>query len=188
MGHFLCRKSGENNRACGSFRRLCLLAATLFFALLLTACAKPEGQPADTPVEIPANETESPASQEFFASPDPTQTAESPASPEPARTPEPTDDGAEKELKIFAADGAFAVPAEKRQMTLMIYMIGSDLESKGGAAVSDLWEIASSGADVSAVNVLVYTGGTTKWHNENIPVSQNCFLFSSDRITPTHFP
>lgn len=55
-------------------------------------------------------------------------------------------------------------PNEKT--TLMIYMIGSDLEAKGGSATADLEEVAASGIDLSRNNVLVYAGGSKKWHNE----------------------
>lgn len=50
--------------------------------------------------------------------------------------------------------------------TLMVYMIGSDLEAKSGAGTDDLQEMAASGVDLSKVNVLVYAGGSPHWHNE----------------------
>ena len=50
--------------------------------------------------------------------------------------------------------------------TFMVYMVGSDLESKGGAGTQDLEEMAASGVDTDSVNVLVYAGGTPYWHNE----------------------
>ncbi len=50
--------------------------------------------------------------------------------------------------------------------TLMIYMVGSDLEAKSGAGTADLEEIAESGIDLEKNNVIVYAGGTPKWHNE----------------------
>lgn len=52
--------------------------------------------------------------------------------------------------------------------TLMVYMVGSDLESKGAAATNDLQEMAESGIDLSKVNLLVYAGGSKKWHNDNV--------------------
>lgn len=57
---------------------------------------------------------------------------------------------------------------EAGTVTLMVYMIGSDLESKAGAATSDLQEMAESGVDLSKVNLLVYAGGSKKWHNDNM--------------------
>ena len=52
-----------------------------------------------------------------------------------------------------------------KALTLMLYLCGSDLESKAGAASSDLEEILASGVDPGAVNVVVMAGGTTKWQN-----------------------
>lgn len=52
-------------------------------------------------------------------------------------------------------------------VTLMIYMCGSDLESKYGTASVDINEILS--ADISEnVNILIETGGCLDWTNEQI--------------------
>ena len=73
----------------------------------------------------------------------------------------------------------------KRDYTIMIYMVGSDLESRNGAATSDLHEIAESGIDFDQTNVIVYAGGTRRW-NTDVPVTQNSVLDMSrpedDRI------
>lgn len=58
--------------------------------------------------------------------------------------------------------------AENAKNTLMIYMVGSDLEAKGGSATEDLSEIAESGVDLSSANVVVYAGGSKKWHNDTV--------------------
>ena len=51
--------------------------------------------------------------------------------------------------------------------TILIYMIGSDLESDGGCATQDLYEICD--ADLgSGVNVIVQTGGAYYWQNPQI--------------------
>lgn len=55
---------------------------------------------------------------------------------------------------------------DRETTTLMIYMIGSDLESRAGAAAKDLEEIRNSGVDLKRCNVLVYAGGTEFWHTE----------------------
>ncbi|MDO5477131.1 MAG: clostripain-related cysteine peptidase [Eubacteriales bacterium] len=47
-------------------------------------------------------------------------------------------------------------------------MCGSDLESKAGAASTDLEEILNSGLNTERVNVVVMAGGTTLWKNELI--------------------
>ncbi len=67
--------------------------------------------------------------------------------------------------------------------TLMIYMVGSDLEAKAGAASKDLQEIADSGVDLEKVNVLVYVGGTPNWHNEVADVQTHRVL----QLTPEGF-
>ena len=64
--------------------------------------------------------------------------------------------------------------------TVMIYMIGSDLESKYLAGTKDIDEIIDSSIDYDDVNILIYTGGSKKWHNENIP-SDKHGLFEIDK-------
>lgn len=49
-------------------------------------------------------------------------------------------------------------------ITIMVYMCGTDLESKYGMATSDLQEMAN--AEISSkINLLVYTGGCQIWKN-----------------------
>ncbi|MCR4962915.1 MAG: peptidase C11 [Firmicutes bacterium] len=49
-------------------------------------------------------------------------------------------------------------------VTIMVYMCGADLESRGGMATSDLQEMASANLG-DKVNLLVYTGGASRWQN-----------------------
>lgn len=49
------------------------------------------------------------------------------------------------------------------EYTLMIYMIGSNLETEAACASQDIVEMANSGVDFSKVNVLVYAGGAQNW-------------------------
>lgn len=53
----------------------------------------------------------------------------------------------------------------KKALTIMLYLCGSDLESKAGAGTNDLEEILASGLNTDAVNVAVMAGGTTQWRN-----------------------
>ncbi len=53
--------------------------------------------------------------------------------------------------------------------TIMIYMIGSDLESKYLSATKDINEILDSNINFEDVNILIYTGGAKKWHIDEIP-------------------
>lgn len=57
-------------------------------------------------------------------------------------------------------------------VTLMLYVCGTDLESKSGMASSDLQEIASSRYGDN-VNVIVYTGGCKGWKTSGISTSVN---------------
>lgn len=51
--------------------------------------------------------------------------------------------------------------------TALVYMVGSDLESGGGSATSDLQEMTQVGS-TSNVNVLVETGGASQWQNSQV--------------------
>ena len=52
----------------------------------------------------------------------------------------------------------------KDTVTVMVYMCGTDLESKSGMATSDLSEMTKATIG-SNVNVIVYTGGCARWQN-----------------------
>ena len=59
----------------------------------------------------------------------------------------------------------------KDTVTIMVYMCGTDLESRSGMGTSDLQEMLN--ADISdKVNLLVYTGGCKGWRN-NVVSSKN---------------
>lgn len=57
-------------------------------------------------------------------------------------------------------------------VTLMVYLCGTDLESKSGMASNDLREMASASLS-DKVNVLVYTGGCRQWKTSGISNSVN---------------
>ncbi len=57
-------------------------------------------------------------------------------------------------------------------VTLMIYLCGTDLESKNGMASNDLREMASSTLS-DKVNIIVYTGGCKQWKTSGISNSAN---------------
>lgn len=63
----------------------------------------------------------------------------------------------------------------KETNTIMVYMVGSDLESEGAAGSMDIVEMAKSGIDFSKNNVLVYTGGSSYW-NLDISSEYNSLL------------
>ncbi len=49
-------------------------------------------------------------------------------------------------------------------VTIMVYMCGTDLESRSGMATSDLQEMAAATYG-NNVKILVYTGGCSSWRN-----------------------
>lgn len=58
------------------------------------------------------------------------------------------------------------------EVTLMVYLCGTDLESRSKMATSDLQEMIN--AEISEnVNVIVYTGGCRKWQNNAISNQTN---------------
>ena len=57
-------------------------------------------------------------------------------------------------------------------MTIMVYMCGTDLESKSGMATSDLNEMLQATLS-DKINLLVYTGGCKQWKNNVVSSSVN---------------
>ena len=66
-------------------------------------------------------------------------------------------------------------PREKKDTTLMVYMIGSNLESQFGNGTRDLEEMRKAQVDFGKNNVIVYTGGACRWSGR-IPSGQNSLL------------
>lgn len=68
------------------------------------------------------------------------------------------------------------------QVTVMIYMCGSDLESDGGAATADINEMLYATAS-DRVRVIVQTGGASEWQNSvvNADTTQR-WLVTSDGL------
>ncbi|MBR0397145.1 MAG: peptidase C11 [Eubacterium sp.] len=60
----------------------------------------------------------------------------------------------------------------KDQVTILIYMCGTDLESRSGMASRDLQEMANATLS-DQVNVIVYTGGCARWQTSGISNSTN---------------
>lgn len=56
--------------------------------------------------------------------------------------------------------------------TIMVYVIGSDLESEGAQAVADITEMLRARPDQERLNVLVMTGGTKRWTSRVISNNQ----------------
>ncbi len=57
-------------------------------------------------------------------------------------------------------------------VTMMIYMCGTDLESRNGMATSDMQEMANASFNDN-LNILIYTGGCSGWRTSGISNSVN---------------
>lgn len=66
----------------------------------------------------------------------------------------------------------FAAAQTKSDYTVMVYMVGSDLESGGQFASTDLKEMMKIGSTKN-VNVVVETGGSNEWGNSKISNKEN---------------
>ena len=64
---------------------------------------------------------------------------------------------------------------ETKEYTLMVYMIGSNLESKLGSASADIEEMEESGLDYQKANLILYTGGSARWFSD-VPCDRNCVI------------
>ena len=69
----------------------------------------------------------------------------------------------------YAASGA-------KNMTVMIYMVASDLESTSGNASVDLMEIAESMADTRHNNIVIYAGGASAWQIDGLSAEKDSIL------------
>ena len=62
-----------------------------------------------------------------------------------------------------------------KDYTVMIYIIGSNLESKLGAATEDIQEMRDAGVNFDKTNLLLYAGGSRRWLSD-IPNNVNSVL------------
>ena len=58
------------------------------------------------------------------------------------------------------------------EMTILLYLCGTDLESRSAMATADLQEMLNAGLGDN-INLIVYTGGCRKWQNNVISSSAN---------------
>ncbi len=58
------------------------------------------------------------------------------------------------------------------KVTIMVYMCGTDLESRSGMATNDMREMAAASLSDN-VNIIIYTGGCTGWRTSGISNSTN---------------
>ena len=67
---------------------------------------------------------------------------------------------------------------DKKKLTLMVYMVGSDLESKQNsmAGTQDILEMIKSGLDDKDVNLVLYCGGAKTWWLNGFPTGKNAYI------------
>ena len=71
----------------------------------------------------------------------------------------------------------------KGKKTLMVYMVGSNLETTYGLASLDIAEMINSGYDLNNMNVLLYTGGAKEWQTAEISSEDHgVYLITSEGI------
>ena len=71
-----------------------------------------------------------------------------------------------------AAREKFTDTASAKTVTVMVYMCGTDLESKSGMATTDLEEMVSATLGDN-INVILETGGASTWQNQIIKSGTN---------------
>ena len=160
------RKSVMNQLERCRFDRVAL-ACALVLALLLAACASGTPQEAtDAPATSPSassTSTEEKAPATRHVSEAAKLRARSYEGAWESRAVEIDDEDTRLELLQ-------EVQPKTDRYTVMVYMIGSNLESTNASATSDLQEMADSGIDLTKTNVVVYAGGCRRW---NIGLSAN---------------
>lgn len=82
--------------------------------------------------------------------------------------------GSGEEAELTTTEG-ITLPKTEKDYTIMVYMIGSNLESRYASATSDIEEMEAAGLDFTKNNVLVYTGGSRRWNND-VPAKNNSIL------------
>ena len=88
-------------------------------------------------------------------------------------------------ILLFICFTSASSAEQEKDITVMIYMCGCDLESSGGAANADILEMIRSGMDASRVNTVLLTGGATRWKT-GFPADQTG-LYRIDPAAPGYF-
>ncbi len=103
--------------------------------------------------------------------PKPTATPKPTSTPKPTKTPKPAATSAP--VQAMTRDKRVTpIGGGKDTVTVMIYMCGTDLESKYGMATSDLSEMVKANLS-DQVQVIVLTGGCRSWKNSIMSNSVN---------------
>lgn len=78
---------------------------------------------------------------------------------------------------------------DAKKQVLMIYMVGSDLESKAGLASLDIEEILNSDIRFDNMTVYLYAGGSSYWWNDDITAKRTeVFQVTAEGLRPVYTP
>lgn len=91
-------------------------------------------------------------------------------------------DGTAPEEQIYdpSYDPTTATEVVDFTRTVLIYIVGSDLESKGGAATLDIQEMIDAEFDSSKTQVILCLGGSKSWKNNVVSASETSYYRVSD--------
>lgn len=88
------------------------------------------------------------------------------------------------ESTITVEVGQYTQQAEPTEYSVLLYMVGSDLESDVGAATANLQELLENPID--DVRIIGEAGGSTKWHTEGFEAGNNTrFLIEDGKLSIT---
>ena len=73
---------------------------------------------------------------------------------------------------LVASMDISVVPLTTADWTILIYMCGSTLESENGLASRDIEEMLSAPGQPDDINIVIQTGGSSKWSNPMISADQ----------------
>ena len=71
----------------------------------------------------------------------------------------------EKKSATSTNSGTVTLPLDKKKLTVLVYMIGSSLETKSNLAANSLVTMLSANLNTDDMNVIIETGGTKDFHN-----------------------
>lgn len=83
-------------------------------------------------------------------------------------------------ISFFIINIGIENKAKRGKRTIMIYMVGSDLESKSSMGTLDIRELLGNNIDFDKVNILLYTGGAKKWERSDIS-NKNHMIFKIEK-------
>lgn len=152
------------------------LAAIVLAFSVLTGCAQQDVAPAS------GSDATSSIKDRFEAG-----STEHGAADEPAQEADETDTDTKEEKKQTSISSQYTPYTRDRKdftnddtntytQTVMVYMVGSDLESSYGNASIDLSEMVAAHPDVENNNVVVFTGGASEWKLDSISGDDSCLL------------